>query len=82
MAHRGTVKFYNADKGYGFIRCDSAEIGEIFVHGSGLMQPDMPRLQTGDHVEFELGHNRRGPLAAEVRRERLSKFNVPSGRGA
>ena len=59
---RGFVKWYNAQKRYGFITRRSAP--EIYVHGSELL--DQRRLAPGDLVEFSVGASERGPLAEVV----------------
>ena len=60
--NKGTVKFYNATKGFGFI----AEEGtgkEHFVHQSGLIH----EIRDGDEVEFELTEGKKGPNAVNVK---------------
>jgi CspA family cold shock protein len=51
-----TVKFYNGDKGYGFITPDQAG-DDIFVHATAL--PHGSSLKEGDKVSFEIGQDRR-----------------------
>lgn len=58
---QGTVKFFNQEKGFGFIRHDQSE-QETFVHVSGLKQ----EVSEGDKVEFEIQDGRKGPVAVEV----------------
>lgn len=58
----GTVKFYNADKGFGFITPDSG--ADLFFHVSEI-QGQPPR--DGDKVEFEVGQGRKGPCAVGVK---------------
>lgn len=59
---KGTVKFFNESKGYGFITND--ETGEdIFVHVTGLNEET---LNEGDNVEYEIGEGRKGPVATDV----------------
>ena len=60
----GTVKWFNAKKGYGFI-CD--ENGDdIFVHFSALNMSGFKVLEEGDKVEFEVIEGEKGPQAANV----------------
>ncbi|RZM10422.1 MAG: cold-shock protein [Sphingomonas sp.] len=63
MAITGTVKFFNADKGYGFI---SPETGgnDAFVHISAVERAGMVTLKDGQKVTYELEEDRRGKMAA------------------
>ncbi len=58
---RGKVKFYNDEKGFGFIEQEGGE--DLFVHRSEI-QGDS--LRDGDTVEFEIGEGRKGPCAVQV----------------
>lgn len=58
----GTVKFFNASKGFGFITQDNGN--DIFFHVSEI-QGQEP--QDGDKVEFEVGEGRKGPCAVSVK---------------
>ncbi len=59
---QGTVKFFNEDKGFGFIRpSDSSE--DIFVHSSGLID----RIRENDTVEFEEERGKKGMNAVRVK---------------
>lgn len=61
----GIVKFFNEEKGFGFI---STEIdGDIFVHTSSIEQSDQSKLVTGQNVQFDIGEGRKGPEAINVR---------------
>ena len=60
----GTVKWFNADKGYGFIARDNG--GDIFVHYSAIQGGGYRSLNEGDKVEFEVGEGQRGPAAQNV----------------
>lgn len=59
----GTVKWFNQDKGYGFI---SHSEGDIFVHFSGINGSGFRNLNEGDSVEFDIEESDRGPKAVNV----------------
>ncbi|HOI85740.1 MAG TPA: cold shock domain-containing protein [Acholeplasmataceae bacterium] len=63
---KGVVKWFDADKGYGFI--SSAEGKDIFVHFSAIQVEGYKTLAEGDQVEFEVKNGDRGPQAANVRK--------------
>jgi CspA family cold shock protein len=59
----GTVKFFNAEKGFGFIEpSDGGK--DLFVHKSEIQD----QLAEGDKVEFEIGEGKKGPCATSVRK--------------
>ncbi|MFM2363854.1 MAG: hypothetical protein RLZZ316_2756 [Bacteroidota bacterium] len=58
---RGTVKFFNTEKGFGFIKGDDGQ--EYFVHKSGLID----EIQQGDAIEFELQEGKKGLVAVSVK---------------
>jgi CspA family cold shock protein len=61
----GTVKFFNAQKGYGFI---SREDGpDVFVHFSNIEGSGYRSLDEGQKVEFEIGQGRKGDEALKVK---------------
>lgn len=62
---KGTVKFYNAKKGFGFITEESGK--ELFFHVTEI-QGEPP--QDGDQVEYEVGEGRKGPCAVSVKVEK------------
>ncbi len=62
---KGTVKFFNQMKGFGFISGDDGE--EYFVHMSGIN--DNASLEENDAVEFEVETGDRGPKAVKVSKE-------------
>jgi cold shock protein len=61
----GTVKFFNNEKGFGFIRTDEGR--EIFVHFSNIQGSGYRSLDEGQAVEFEIGPGRKGDEALNVR---------------
>ena len=63
---QGTVKWFNAKKGYGFITDDSGE--EIFVHFSAINSEGFKELKDGEKVEYEVVDGEKGPQAANVSR--------------
>lgn len=63
---QGTVKWFNAKKGYGFI--SDEEGNEIFVHFSALKMEGFKELKDGDSVSFEVVQGEKGPQAANVTR--------------
>lgn len=63
---KGTVKWFNERKGYGFIQQD--EGGDVFVHQSSIDMPGFRTLHEGDRVTFEVGEGKKGPAAKNVKR--------------
>jgi cold shock protein len=61
----GTVKWFNADKGYGFIAPESGE--DVFVHFSAIQSNGYRSLDEGQVVEFDIAQGQKGPQAANVR---------------
>jgi CspA family cold shock protein len=59
----GTVKFFNAMKGFGFIQRDDGQ-PDAFVHISAVERAGMPTLNEGDRLDFEIEVDRRGKHAA------------------
>jgi len=60
----GTVKWFNADKGYGFISREGAE--DVFVHHSAILADGYRSLQEGQRVEFAVEKGPKGWQAASV----------------
>ena len=61
----GTVKWFNADKGYGFIQQEDG--GDVFVHFSAIQKPGYRSLEEGEPVEFDVQTGPKGLQAANVR---------------
>ena len=60
----GTVKWFNSNKGFGFIEQDAGD--DLFVHQSEIQQSGFRYLNLGDRVEFEVGSGKKGPVALKV----------------
>ena len=61
----GTVKWFNAEKGYGFITVDGGQ--DVFVHYSAIDMTGYKVLEEGQQVVFEVGTGQKGPQAEAVR---------------
>jgi CspA family cold shock protein len=62
----GTVKWFNAEKGYGFIKQDGGN--DVFVHFSAIQGTGYRSLNENERVEFDITNGPKGPNAANVRR--------------
>ncbi|NLW28924.1 MAG: cold-shock protein [Erysipelothrix sp.] len=60
----GKVKFFNAEKGFGFITMENGK--DVFVHYSGIISDSFKTLNDGDQVEFEVVTEDRGDKAVNV----------------
>jgi CspA family cold shock protein len=60
----GTVKWFNAEKGYGFISVEGDK--DVFVHYSAIQQDGFRSLQEGQQVQFDVVDGKKGPQAANV----------------
>ncbi|QSO54041.1 cold-shock protein [Alicyclobacillus curvatus] len=61
---QGTVKWFNGDKGFGFISVEGGD--DVFVHFSAIQSDGFRTLEEGQRVEFEIVEGQRGPQAANV----------------
>ena len=62
--NKGTVKWFNAEKGYGFITGEDGN--DVFVHFSGLNMEGFKTLEEGASVEFDITDGAKGPQAVNV----------------
>lgn len=62
---QGTVKWFNATKGYGFITRDNGQ-GDVFVHFSAIRMDGYKSLQDGQRVSMRVEQGNRGPQASDV----------------
>ncbi|MDF5753006.1 cold-shock protein [Spongiactinospora sp. TRM90649] len=63
---QGTVKWFNAEKGFGFIAPDGGA-PDVFVHYSEIVGNGYRSLEDGQRVEFEITQGQKGPQASQVR---------------
>ncbi len=61
---KGFVKWFDAKKGYGFIKQPEGE--DVFVHYSGIVGDGFKSLHAGEEVEFEINNGPKGPQASRV----------------
>jgi CspA family cold shock protein len=66
MPEVGTVKWFNNDKGYGFIKRDTGE--DVFVHHTAIQSQGYRTLNEGERVEFDVKQGPKGLQAENVRR--------------
>ena len=68
MPQQGTVKFFNAERGYGFIKPDGGG-RDIFVHITAVVQAGLETLNEGQRVSYEIEPDKKGkgPKAVDVR---------------
>jgi len=66
MEKTGTVKWFNAEKGYGFISIQGED--DVFVHFSAIQSEGFKTLEEGQEVRFEVVQGAKGPQASNVER--------------
>lgn len=71
MPEIGIVKWFNNDKGYGFIKRETGE--DVFVHHTAIQQSGYRTLNEGEKVEFEVKQGPKGLQAENVRRVETSQ---------
>ena len=69
---RGRVKWFNNEKGYGFIEYDDLENEDVFVHYSSIEQEGYKTLKEGEIVEFTLIETAKGCQAINVREAQMT----------
>ena len=67
MSNVGTVKWFNDQKGFGFITPEDGA-DDVFVHQSAIQAEGFRSLSEGDRVEFEVVQGQKGPAAENVRK--------------
>jgi CspA family cold shock protein len=75
---KGRVKWFNAEKGYGFIEREDG--GDVFVHFSAIKVDGFKTLDEGEEVEFEIVDGDRGPQASDVKRCAQGQQSMDDGR--
>lgn len=63
---KGTVKMFDKEKGFGFIRAEDGK--DYFFHYSALVMDDFKTAEKGENVEFEVEESTRGPRACQVKK--------------
>ena len=64
MLQKGTVKWFDSKKGFGFIEQEDGQ--DLFVHHTGINASGFKTLNEGDQVTYDIGEGKRGPAAVNV----------------
>ena len=73
---KGTVKWYNARKGYGFITPDDKS-DDVFVHATSLKECGLKKLFTGSEVSFEISEDDKGKRVKSIKVTKEVKEEIP-----
>ncbi|MDD3383384.1 MAG: cold shock domain-containing protein [Bacilli bacterium] len=63
---KGTIKMFNKEKGFGFIKCEDGK--DVFFHYSELKVEGFKTAEPGEEVEFDVQESDRGPRASNIRK--------------
>ena len=63
----GTVKWYNARKGFGFVKQESGG-KDVFVHASAVKSAGLKKLETGEKITFDVEDSPKGPNAVNIKK--------------
>ncbi len=63
---KGTVKMFNSEKGFGFIRTEEGK--DVFFHWSSIVAEGFKTAEQGEAVEFDVEESERGPRATNIRK--------------
>ena len=64
----GTVKWYNARKGFGFVEREDSE-KDVFIHASAIKAAGLKRLEVGQKISFDIEESSKGPNAINIKAE-------------
>ena len=64
----GTVKWYNARKGFGFVEREDSE-KDVFIHASAVKAAGLKRLEVGQKISFDIEESQKGPNAINIKTE-------------
>ena len=64
----GTVKWYNARKGFGFVEREDSE-KDVFIHASAVKAAGLKRLEVGQKISFDIEESSKGPNAINIKAE-------------